>query len=200
MKKHLGVVAATLVLAGCGGDESGGSGAPQGVLTIQQAEVAADRLGRDMAPLVIAADEQVALGGSLEEKRAVFAELFGAAVPKTIEEDGSLVFDGRFRLGAGSDVDAETIDGRPTLITWSLTGGAAFFYEPTVLDVGTGAVYQGSYMDAGPEEIEFFGPLDPALAAQVVGSFAQEELFRIDSSLRTGLSSEMFGEETGQPE
>lgn len=82
------MVAATVVLAGCGGGESGGSGAFRDVLTIQQAEAAADRLGRDMAPLVIAA------------------------------------------------------------------------------------------------------------AAQVVGTFAQEEFFRIDGSLRTGLSSEMSGEET----
>ena len=172
-------VAVASLLSGCVG---GGGGQ-----TLEEAKVSTQRLGTYMAPVVADADARVQAATTESETRAALAEVFGPAVSREPQEDGSVLYGGAFRFDRTSELTpATTIDGRPTLLTWSLTGGAAFFYQPTVLDVATGAVYQGLMEETN--EVEFFGPFFPPADARTIGTFTVEELWELEGVLRASIS------------
>ena len=68
-----------------------------------------------------------------------------------------------------------TPSGQPVLVLWSAGDGPGLFYEPTVIDPTTGAIYQG-WIFMNPQPVDFFGGLLPPEYAQVTGAFSPSEL------------------------
>ena len=152
-------------------------------LTFAQAQTAASSLGAFLQPIVTGVDAR-AQGGGIAERRAAFADTFGPAVATSLAGT-VMTIDGAIRYDSETGT-ATTVEGAPALVLWSLSGGA-FFYEPTIVDVGTGVLYQGSF-EGSEDGGKFFGPLVPGVSARIVGNFEVEQLSTLDGLIRQAIS------------
>ena len=197
MKLWILTLAVAVTASACGLPDDSAKGPAGPDLTLQVAQTRAVELGRQLTPQIASVQTAIDTGieAGLTPAEAIAQALtgvFGPEVGKELLGDGEVRFGNAFSIRPG-DTEGNpgavpSIDGRPSLLIWSLTGDNGFFYEPTVWDMRTGDLYQG-IMGTGfdAETWRFFGPLSPSLDARVTGIFDDAERRELYNSIREGL-------------
>lgn len=151
-------------------------------------------LGAYLQPIATSVAEEVANSGGdrLEALCSALPHHFGPRQGHEDHEDGWLTVGGAFRYHPGTCNNLNEAvceaDGRAELVVGSLT--ADFFYEYTVVELCTGAVYQscrGVNSGCDTQLLEWFGPLQPPVDARVIGQFSPEQLRELAAEIACGI-------------
>lgn len=185
------------------GDRPGGKaddGAdPDLASEMEQAREAAARLRPYLDTL---AADAVELAGGPEvvdvddaSGKAAFVTVFGPRLPVRKEET-IFLYGERFAMdGAIWDgpfpVNFRTTEGRPIILLWGLgSSSQLFFYQPTIVDPRTGAIYQGLLPagtglvpDTADAGLDLYGPHEPPPEALVAGDFTDDEIAELTALL-----------------
>lgn len=128
------------------------------------------------------------LTGDLATVAPAFARAFGPALPERRDAAGRVVIGGKIVMDTNpGNVERTTVDGHPLATIWGVSSHPiqSFFYQPTLVDLVTGDVYQGkSAAAAGAGPLTFFGPLSPPANARLTGTFTPAQWGELERIVR----------------
>jgi hypothetical protein len=171
-----------MAVSGCNGENSS-EGSPDAAgpdgTPLDRATRTGELIGNTVFDVVV----QIDIEGRAREE--VWHEAYGPFVSAVPSAGDGILFDQAFELGPRQERWPEysmALDGLPIVELPYSVGRGGFFYELTVLDPRTGAIYQGDNYDGINVTIDmwgFRGPLTPPENARVTRSDVQS-VDRID--------------------